>query len=305
MTSLTIGICAYNEAWNMAELLTNILTIQKIPKDAEIITVCSGCNDGTPEIVREFANRDHRVKLIEEKRRLGKASAVNKILSQARGRRIVFISADVIPRQNCIMGLATATEEEHVGVACGRPEPIRRGGALMKGLVETLWGFHNWQLEKLNHAGVLMHASEVFCIRSGIVKEIPEGLVNDDAFLAVAAKRRGFQIKYVPQSEVKVFGPQTISDYLKQRRRIIAGHYQVHSATGRFSQYIFYSLLARPRLTMKTLTAYYAKFKRTSGVLVTGLIEVLANLMALCDVARGRSQAVWDISPTTKTVAEL
>ena len=305
MTSLTIGICAHNEAWNIAELLTNILTIQKIPEDAEIIAVCSGCHDGTPEIVREFAHKDHRVKLIEEQTRLGKASAVNKILSRAKGQRIVFISADVIPRQNCIMSLATAMEDERVGVACGRPEPIRRGGSLMKGLVETLWGFHNWQLEKLNHAGVLMHASEVFCLRNGIVNEIPMGLVNDDAFLAVAAKSRGFQIRYVPQSEVKVFGPQTISDYLKQRRRIIAGHYQVHSATGRFSQYIFYSMFARPGLTMKTLIAYFAKFRRTTGVLAAGLMEVLANLMALWDRARRKSHAVWDISSTTKTAAEL
>lgn len=175
----------------------------------------------------------------------------------------------------------------------------------MKGLVETLWGFHNWQLEKLNHAGVLMHASEVFCLRNGIVNEIPMGLVNDDAFLAVAAKSRGFQIRYVPQSEVKVFGPQTISDYLKQRRRIIAGHYQVHSATGRFSQYIFYSMFARPGLTMKTLIAYFAKFRRTTGVLAAGLMEVLANLMALWDRARRKSHAVWDISSTTKTAAEL
>jgi glycosyltransferase involved in cell wall biosynthesis len=73
---LTIGICAYNEEWNIGELLTNILSIQGIPKDAEVIAVCSGCQDGTAEVVREFARRDRRVKLIEEPRRLGKAAAV-------------------------------------------------------------------------------------------------------------------------------------------------------------------------------------------------------------------------------------
>lgn len=305
MTSITIGICAYNEEWNIAELLNNVLTLQRIPKDAEIITVCSGCKDRTPQIVREFARKDSRVKLIEEPRRLGKAAAVNKILSKAQGEQIVLISADVIPRENCIMSLAASMEDPRVGIACGRPEPIRRGGALVKGLVETLWGFHNWQLERLNHAGVLMHASEVFSIRRGIVKQIPRGLVNDDAFLAVAAKNNGYRIKYVPESEVKVFGPQTISDYMKQRRRIIAGHYQVHSATGRFSQYLFYSLLARPRLTMGTLAEYFARTKKVTAGLATALIEVLANILALSDVVRGKSHAVWAISSTTKTRIEI
>ena len=52
MIPLTIGICAYNEEWNIGELLTNILSIQGIPKDAEVIAVCSGCQDGTAEVVR-------------------------------------------------------------------------------------------------------------------------------------------------------------------------------------------------------------------------------------------------------------
>ena len=305
MTSITIGICAYNEEWNIGELLSNILNTQKIPSDAEIIAVCSGCKDRTPEIVREFARKDSRVRLIEEPKRLGKAAAVNKVLANAKGEQIVLISADVIPRENCIMSLAATMEDSRVGIACGKPEPIRRGGTLVKGLVETLWGFHNWQLERLNHAGVLMHASEVFSIRSGIVKQIPRGLVNDDAFLAVSAKYKGYRIKYVPDSEVKVFGPQTISDYLKQRRRIIAGHYQVHSATGHFSQYLFYSLLASPRLTIGTLAEYFAKTKKVTAGLATALIEVTANILALSDVVRGKSHAVWAISSTTKTRTEI
>lgn len=305
LTSLTIGICAFNEEWNIGELLTNILHVQEIPEDAEVITVCSGCEDRTAEIVKEFARKDHRVKLMEEPRRLGKAAAVNRILAKARGEQIVLISADVIPRHDCIMSLVRSMADESVGISCGRPEPIQRGRKLVRGLVETLWGFHNWQLEKLNHAGVLMHASEVFCFKNGIVKRIPKGIVNDDAFLAVAAKKKGYRIRYVPQSEVRVFGPQTISDYLKQRRRIIAGHYQVRSATGHFSQYIFYSLLARPKLTLKTLTEYFASTRRFAGGLAAGMIEVTANLLALSDVVRGRSHTVWSISSTTKTATEL
>jgi biofilm PGA synthesis N-glycosyltransferase PgaC len=305
LTSSTIAICAHNEEWNIGELLSNILDVQQIPQDAEVIAVCSGCTDKTPEVVRDFARKDPRVKLIEEPRRLGKATAVNRVLSEAKGENIVLISADVIPRPGCMKGLIEAMVDERVGITCGKPEPVQRGRKLIRELVGTLWGFHNWQLEKLNHAGMLMHASEVFCIRKGIVKSIPKDMVNDDAFLAVAAKKAGYLIKYVPESEVRIFGPQTIPDYVRQRRRIIAGHYQVRLATGQFSQYLLYSLLVRPTLTLRTLVQYVAAKREITGLVVTQFVELTSNLLALFDSFRGKSHTIWSISSTTKTAAEI
>jgi len=305
LVSITIGICAYNEGWNIGNLLDNVLHQQGIPPDAEVITVCSGCKDNTPNVVRNFEQRDPRVRLIEEPVRLGKAAAVSRILSEARGDQIIFVSADVTPEPDCLMSLVRTMADPKVGISCGRPEPIQRGRRLVSAIVKTLWGFHNWQLEKLNHAGLLMHASEVFCIRRGIVKQIPRTIVNDDAYLAVKAKSHGYRIKYLRNSQVQVFGPQTIGDYLKQRRRIIAGHYQVRSATGKFSQYLFYSLISRPNLTLKLLTGYFAARREFAGLAAAALIEVVANLLAVSDMIRRKSYAIWSISTTTKTANVL
>lgn len=305
MTSLTIAICAYNEQWNIGQLLDNLLYNQGIPSDAEIITICSGCEDKTPDVVRQFAGRDRRVKLIEETTRLGKASAVTKILTEAKGELVIFISADVTPQPGCVTSLVEAMGDPSIGIACGRPEPVKRGRPIVRRIVETLWGYHNWQLERLNHAGFLMHASEVFCLRGGVLNEVPLGIVNDDAFLAVAIKKRGFQIRYVPESVVRIFGPQTLTDYLRQRRRIICGHYQVRILTGHFSQYLFYSLLERPKFTLKMLVEYVARYRRVLSCMAAFLVEIVANLLALADNLRGKSHAVWTISPTTKTSIEL
>ena len=305
MLPLTVGICAYNEDWNMCQLLDNILNEQNLPDDAEILVVCSGCRDNTPFIVQQVKKRDSRVRLIEEPVRLGKARAVNRILSEARGKNIVFISADVTPKPNCLMALVKAMDDSTIGISCGKPRPIRRGSAPIRQVVETLWGFHNWQLERLNHRGILMHASEVFCIRSGVIHEIPENTINDDAYLAVATKERGFKIKFVPDSEVDVYGPQTFSDYMMQRRRIIAGHYQIRRATGKFSAYILYAIIVRPRLTMRLFVEYLATTRQIKGVITLTLVETIANCMATIDVLRRKSYSVWSICRTTKTSQEL
>ena len=305
MTALTVGICAYNEAWNMENLLRNLTQEQNLPRNSEVLVVCSGCKDQTPQIVKEFSAMDPRVKLIEEPARLGKASAVNLILEKARGDHVAFVSADVIPKPNCIMALVETMAERSVGISCGRPVPVPRGSLLIREIVETLWGFHNWQLQELNDAGLLMHASEIFCIRRGIVKEIPKDMVNDDAYLAVMTKSRGYSIKYVPNSEVGVYGPQTVGDYLKQRRRIIAGHYQVRKETGEFSQFLFYSALVRPIVTFRLLIEYFARHRKIRSGVATALIELAANMLAGADMLGGKSHAVWSISTTTKTGDEL
>ncbi len=43
---------------------------------------------------------------------------------------------------------------------------------------------------------------------------------------------QGYEIRYVPEAVVFNRGPATIGDYLKQRRRIYAGHYMVRQAQG-------------------------------------------------------------------------
>ena len=150
-----------------------------------------------------------------------------------------------------------------------------------------------------------MHASEVFCIRRGIVSEIPKNMVNDDAYLAVATKSRGYSIKYIPNAEVSVYGPQTVTDYVAQRRRIISGHHQLHHETGKFSQFLFYSALTRPAVTFRLLVEYFALHRGIRSGISTALIEVVANLLAGLDLVCGRSHLIWRISTTTKMANEL
>jgi cellulose synthase/poly-beta-1,6-N-acetylglucosamine synthase-like glycosyltransferase len=306
MKSLTVGICAHNEDWNIKNLLENVLYDQGLPRDAEVIVVCSGQITNTRKIVSELRKKDRRLRLIEERPRQGKAKAVEMILSVARGRNIILMTGDSTPDLGCLGGLIKAMQDNTVGIACGKPLPAKRGRLLMKVVVDTLWSFHNWQLESLNDAGMLMHASEVFCIRNGIVKKMPADIVNDDAYLAVKTRARGYRIEFVPGSTVRIFGPQTVADYILQRRRIVAGHFKVHEATGKFSQYLFYSLITRPRLTLNILIKFLAsEKKRPFSAFVTSVFEVVANLLALTDVARKKSYTLWPMVMSTKTSREL
>ena len=73
----SIGVMAYNEQANIADALASMLGQQLNGRRiAELIVVASGCEDQTCAIVADIARRDDRVRLIEQERRQGKASAM-------------------------------------------------------------------------------------------------------------------------------------------------------------------------------------------------------------------------------------
>jgi len=75
---------AHNEEANIGQLLQRLLEQQLTTVTiAEIIVVASGCTDRTEEIVRQWAARDERVKLLTQPMREGKASGVNLFLREA------------------------------------------------------------------------------------------------------------------------------------------------------------------------------------------------------------------------------
>ena len=127
MTQLvSIGVCAYNELRRIAALLDSLLD-QSLPEDfvlKEIIVVASGCTDGTDRLVEERTKVDARLVLIRESERLGKSSALNKILSRYEGDILILANADARLFPGAVFGLLQAFAlEDGIEIACGFPKP--------------------------------------------------------------------------------------------------------------------------------------------------------------------------------------
>jgi biofilm PGA synthesis N-glycosyltransferase PgaC len=301
-SGITVGICAYNEDKNIGRLLNNILNEQELPDESEILVVCSGCTDKTVEVVHEYARKYSKLKVYVENERKGKAVAVNRVLSDAKGSVILFISADTLPNKGCFSNLLLKLQLPNVGIVCGNPVPINKSNNLVGKLVQLLWGFHNHVFEQLNDADLARHATEIFCIRKGIVDRIPPEIVNDDAYLALTAKKKGWLIKYETESRVSICGPQTFTDYFKQRRRVLFGHHQIRKMTGESPQHLIYLLPLYPIRVMKFLLWLCAKYGLPT-VLTFVSIELAINATSMADFLIGKTYALWSVSTSTKNVA--
>ena len=263
--------------------------------------VCSGCSDDTVQIVQKYAQIDPRVKNHVEKERRGKASAINYILKNAVGDSIFLISADTLPQKKIVPVLLSKLEAPNVGIVCGNPVPVNDSESLVGRIVQVLWRFHGHVFEELNDAGLARHASEGFLIRKGIVQSIPAQTINDDAYIAVTAKKKGWLIKFSSKSEISMCGPKSFMEYFQQRRRVIFGHFQLRKLTGESPQYLVQMAPLAPVRTVKLASWLFTKYDLpTLGAFL--LTEFAVNVVAILDCMFGKKHVQWQVLPSTKTV---
>jgi biofilm PGA synthesis N-glycosyltransferase PgaC len=297
--TVSVGICAYNEEENIGPLLSNLLAEQDLPQTSEIIVVCSGCTDRTPEVVEDFARKEGRVKLILETERRGKASALNRLLSTYRGEVFVHLDADHIPEPGAINMLLRNFSDPEIGGVSGHQIPIRVNSFMGK-VCETIWGLHSETQRYYNSKGRAQHLGGVlFAIRRGICEKIPEDIVNDDAYIGILCLMKGYRVAFEENAIALFRGPATVSDYTNQRRRVVYGHLRVKRETKMAP-----AVLESSPLSVEIGIVAHWLEKNLSMIrpfLAACLLESVVNLLARIDLWRGNDiHKVWKIATTTK-----
>ena len=92
---LSIVIPAFNEEDRLPQTLEKTLDfLVKQSFEAEIIIVCDGCTDKTPQICRKFISKNINIRVIEYSPNRGKGYAVKTGVMNSEGDLILFMDAD-------------------------------------------------------------------------------------------------------------------------------------------------------------------------------------------------------------------
>ena len=297
----SIGICASDGAPKLLDLL-NVIRSEEFPKYLglnKIVIVASGCEPQVLSLLRQLAEKDPRINLLEEPERNGKAEALNKIIQQCEGDHILFVNSDALPQSGSISKLFRALKNDpSVGIvsAC----PVLDAGAkegTTFGVEELMWSVHNEASLLLNHMKISNHSSdEMMLVRSSALETLPKNLVNDGAYLAGRAKLKGYLIKFCEDAKVGIDVPSRLSDLISQRRRIIYGHMQVKRLTGSSPKTVKFLLLSNPMLSLSI--AFKTLLKRPSRLRALPLAlmcEGISSLLALYDTSLDspNKHSVW------------
>ena len=282
---------AYNEEAGMARLLGALLRQELVhARLKEIFVVASGCTDRTEAIVRDFMKDDPRIRLITQDRRKGKASAINLFLSVASGDICVLESADTVPEQGALDKLVGPFAIPGVGMTGARPVSVNPHSNFIGYTVNLMWSLH--------HAISLTtpKLGELIAFRK-FIRSIPEDTAVDEASIEAMVTKAGYELRYVPEAVVRNKGPENIRDFIRQRRRIAAGHKHL------LREQRYQVSTIDPKMILKVLIQCQSWDVRdilwTSGAV---LLEAAARVLGNFDFYfRKQVPVVWDISASTKT----
>lgn len=216
--TMSVGVFAYNEARNIGKVLDSLLK-QKLDyvQIKEILVISSGSFDRTNEIVRQYTRKYKHIHLLDQLKREGKSAAINEFMHRAKSNVLTVISADLRLHTRAIEELGLPFLHEDVGMVGCRPIPVNVQNNPIGPEIKLLWHFHH--LVSLHNP----KCGEMVAFRK-VLKSIPRESAVDEATIEVMLHLIGYKVIYAPRSIAYNRGPKTISDFIKQRRRVYAGH---------------------------------------------------------------------------------
>lgn len=290
----SIGIMAYNEEANIARTIEAILK-QHGPSIQinEVIIVASGCTDRTVPIVEGIARKEPRVQLYVQKKREGKASAINLFLRQAESPVVVLIGADVIPEEGALENLCTPLKNPKIGMVGGRPIPVNDPETFMGHAVHLLWRLHDCMARESPKLG------EVIAFRN-VISNIPTNSAVDEISIQAMISQLGYELMYEPGCVVYNKGPLTVNDFLKQRRRIYAGHLKIKNQQNYEASTMKISPIARQLLACRDFTLSTPRQACWTAGAIS--LELYARLQGHYDHQRKREHHIWQMVDSTKNL---
>ena len=294
MSRIIIGIPAFQEEKNIGKLLNKLIEVD----DSEIraiYVVSSGSEDKTNDIVASFIERDSRVHLITESERRGKTSALNILLNKSESYDImVFMGADNLPEDSGISLLLGRIREGYTDIVGARPVPVNEKTSFSGFCSHLLWNLHH---EISSNPLTPKISGELMAFRTGIVRQLPPAIINDDMYIQLIFEQTGSLVEYCPDAKVFLKGTLTLGDMIKQRRRIFVGHRQI--------RFLFGKKIPTMSLKWNQLMGALPMRDWKTGlfVVIFILIQFVALLLSVFDFYFGNLPYKWEIAETTKTLS--
>lgn len=223
MCKVTIGIPAYNEGQNIANLLRSL---EEQHTQIFEVVISDDSSDNTPNVVHNFAqNSLLDIKLFHHDTRRGAAAAWNQIFQKATGDTIVLYDADTIPHPSCTKQLVSCIQG-NVGLCASNPQPVQAAGISGRASVFISKWLRSVRLAGLSHYTVMGRA---LAIDSGVAKkiEIPTDMIAIDLYIQCKTLEIGRDVIYNDNAIVYFKPPNNMPDITSQVMRAVNGHNQI------------------------------------------------------------------------------
>lgn len=221
---VTLLIAAFNEEKVIARKIENSLQLI-YPRDRlQILVMDDGSEDRTQEIIKSYADRG--VELAYNPPRRGKMAAINRAIQQARGEIVLFSDASNSYAADVVNEISAPFSNPRVGAVVGA-RAIEAGEGGLGESEGLYWKYESFIQKNESLLGCCTGiVGEILAIRRNLFTPPPDGIINDDFFMAMQVAKQGYRVAYAPNARSFESISLQARDGIERRKRIVAGRYQ-------------------------------------------------------------------------------
>ena len=219
--SISLIIAAYNEEAAIARKIDNSLALDYPRSKMQIIVASDGSTDRTNEIVEGCAGRG--VQLVALKTNLGKSTAQNQAVTEARGDILFFTDANVMLRSDALRKMMAYFVDEKVGCVVGKVTYLNEGETSVSRGEGVYWRYELFLRRKESELGnFAIGSGPIMAIRRSLFRPLDPD-VGEDFVLPIQTAIQDGRVIYEPEaiSEETLFQTTPITMF-RSKVRIIS-----------------------------------------------------------------------------------
>ena len=291
----SVGVTAYNEEANISRLLDALLDQHlRHVEISEIIVVASGCTDNTVPIVEEYRGPRTRgssyscSRSAKARPRRSTSSSTN-----AKEDICVLESGDTLPHEDAVEHMVRMFADPTVGMTGAHKTPVNTPDHLVGLFTHLRLRLEHQLCLEIPRLGEMIAFRKVF-------DRIPPDVAMDEAFVEALVVKRGMQVRYAPDAIVYNTGPDSVRDFVRQRRRNHAGHLYLKSKYG-----YAVSSIQNTRVAKVALKEIWGAIRLVWTLFLLAVLEMWSRLLGWYDFAIKKDRhVVWDMAWSQKADVE-
>lgn len=186
--TVSIVIPTYNEELIIGKKLDNILELE-YPLELIEVVIIDSSTDNTPKIIKNYQEKYSNIRMIDEGKRAGLATALNKAYAATKNEIVVKTDCDSFLHKDALLHMAANFADKRVGGVCGKQVVINESK------VEE--GYRSIQskiqiVESWLDSTIIFHGP-FSAYRKDLIVPIDPASLADDSELAVKIRKQGYK----------------------------------------------------------------------------------------------------------------
>jgi poly-beta-1,6-N-acetyl-D-glucosamine synthase len=245
---VSVIVPAYNSAKTMDRCIKSILALQ-YPSKLEVIVINDASTDSTQEKLAAFGKR---IRVISNRRNVGKAASINRALAQCKGELVACIDSDTFPEKNALRMMVRQFSSDKVGavvalICVDKPKTMLQRIQEVEYFVS--FGFWHTALSRLD--GLLVTPGPMSVYRRSALMDVggfDEDNITEDMEIALHLQEKGYAIRCTTDAKIYTEVPGDFRTLYRQRLRWLRGkifngrkysHMLFNSSFGDFGKFVY------------------------------------------------------------------